>query len=373
MAVEPAYPAREERLRFLERKCFGCGICAEFMEVFMRIILDVMGADKPAAELVRGAVLAKNEYQTETVLVGNERIIREALAALEVPAGEFEIVHSDDVITMEDSPMSVFQTHKDCSMAKTLKLVAEGKGDAAVSAGNTGAYFTGATLIVRRIHGIRRAALGTILPFASPLMMLDCGANVTVTPDYLAQFACLGSVYMEKVCGVKQPRVGLVNNGSEEHKGTPLYIETYHLLKEMKGIHFVGNVEGKDFPYGKCDVLVCDGFTGNIILKTSEGLCRFLMEKVQEMFRSGMISMLSGALVHGKAKEMKRFFDAREYGGAPFLGLARPVIKAHGSSDADAIKNAIRQAASYAEAGVIEEIERRAADFKVPAGSAGHE
>lgn len=352
---------------------FAAAAYAELVEVFMKIILDVMGADRPAKELIQGAVLAKSEYQTDIVLVGNERIIREALTALELSADMFEIVHSDDVITMEDSPMSVFQTHKDSSMAKTLKLVADGEGDAAVSAGNTGAYFTGATLIVRRIRGIRRAALGTILPFANPVMMLDCGANVTVTPEYLAQFACLGSVYMEKACGIARPRVGLVNNGAEEHKGTPLYVEAYHLLKEMEGIHFVGNVEGKDFPYGKCDVLVCDGFTGNIILKTSEGLCRFLMEKVQEMFRSGMISMLSGALVHGKAKEMKRFFDAREYGGAPFLGLAKPVIKAHGSSDADAIKNAIRQAITYAETGVIEEIERQAANFKVPAAGAGRE
>ena len=267
MAVEPAYPAREVKLRFLERKCFGCGICAEFMEVFMRIILDVMGADKPAAELVRGAVLAKNEYQTETVLVGNERIIREALAALEVPAGEFEIVHSDDVITMEDSPMSVFQTHKDCSMAKTLKLVAEGKGDAAVSAGNTGAYFTGATLIVRRIHGIRRAALGTILPFASPLMMLDCGANVTVTPDYLAQFACLGSVYMEKVCGKDTPYeenpaavYAAVRNALYDQVGKKIEI----MVNYQPKLHFMsewwkqlyGESEGKDgkgiFP-ASCD------------------------------------------------------------------------------------------------------------------------
>ena len=262
--------------------------------------------------------------------------------------------------------MSIFQTHKEASMAKTLRLVAEGYGDAAVSAGNTGAYFTGATLIVKRIRGIRRAALGTILPYASPVLLLDCGANVTVSADYLAQFACLGSVYIEKVFGIESPRVGLVNNGTEEHKGTPLYVEAHRLLKDMKEINFIGNIEGKEFPYGKCEVLVCDGFTGNIILKTSEGLCRFLMEKVQEMFHSGTISMLSGALVHGKARKMKKFFDPREYGGAPFLGLAKPVIKAHGSSDASAIKNAVRQAVTYAETGVIEEIERQAANFTAP-------
>ena len=181
----------------------------------MKIILDVMGADKPASELIRGAILAKEEYGTDIVLVGNESVIREALAEEQASEGSFEIVHADDVVTMEDDTMSIFQTHKEASMAKTLRLVAEGYGDAAVSAGNTGAYFTGATLIVKRIRGIRRAALGTILPYASPVLLLDCGANVTVSADYLAQFACLGSVYMEKVFGIESPRVGLVNNGTE--------------------------------------------------------------------------------------------------------------------------------------------------------------
>lgn len=332
----------------------------------MRIILDVMGADKPARELIRGAILAKEEYEADIVLVGSEAVIREALAEEQASDGLFEIIQADDVVTMEDDPMSIFQTHRESSMAKTLRLVAEGYGDAAVSAGNTGAYFTGATLIVKRIRGIRRAALGTLLPYASPVLLLDCGANVTVSADYLAQFACLGSIYMERVFGIENPRVGLANNGAEEHKGTPLYVEAHRLLRDMKEINFVGNIEGKDFPYGKCDVLVCDGFTGNIILKTSEGLCRFLMEKVQDMFHSGTISMLSGALVHGKARKMKKFFDPREYGGAPFLGLAKPVIKAHGNSDANAIKNAVRQAITYAGAGVIDEIERQAENFTTP-------
>ena len=339
----------------------------------MKIILDVMGADKPAAELIRGAALAKTEYDVDIALVGDERTIRAALAEENLAADAFDIIHADDVVTMEDAPMSIFQTHKESSMAKALKLVAEGYGDAVVSAGNTGALFTGATLTVKRIPGVRRAALGTIMPFASPLLIVDCGANVTVTADYLAQFACLGSVYMEKVCGIERPRVGLVNNGAEEHKGTPLYVEAHQMLGKMDGIHFIGNIEGKDIPYGKCDVLVCDGFTGNIILKTSEGHCRFLMGKLSEMFHSGVISGFSGMLVRGKAKEMKKAFDPSEYGGAPFLGLAKPVIKAHGSSDAAAIKNAIRQAAAYAQTGVIAEIERQAANFPVPAEHAAKE
>lgn len=335
----------------------------------MKIVLDVMGADKTARELIKGAILAKEEYGADILLVGNESTIEEALVDEGISAGTFEIVHADDVITMEDAPMSIFQTHKESSMAKTLKLVSDGSADAAVSAGNTGALFTGATLLVKRIHGVRRAALATIMPFASPVLMLDCGANVVATAEYLAQFACLGSVYMEKVCGIECPRVGLVNNGTEEHKGTPMIIEAYHLLKSMDNINFVGNIEGKEIPFGKCDVLVCDGFTGNIILKTSEGLCRFLMGKMSDMFHSGMVSKLSGALVHGKAREMKKFFDPREYGGAPFLGLSKPVIKAHGNSDAGAIKNAIRQAIAYAETGVIEEIEAQAGKFATVFGA----
>lgn len=332
----------------------------------MKVILDVMGADKPAKELIHGAVLAKAEYDAEITLVGDEHVIREALAAEKADPNSFDIVHTDDVITMEDAPMSIFQTHKGSSMAKALKLLAGNEGDAVVSAGNTGALFTGATLTVKRIPGVRRAALGTIMPFEKPLLILDCGANVTVTADYLAQFACLGSVYMEKVLGIPNPRVGLVNNGVEEHKGTPLYVEAHKILGEMDNIHFVGNVEGKEIPYGKCDVLVCDGFTGNVILKTCEGLSRFLMGRISDMFRSDIVSTFSGMLVRGKAKELKKAFDPNEYGGAPFLGLAKPVIKAHGSSGANAIKNAIRQAISYANTGVIAEIERQAAEFPAP-------
>lgn len=332
----------------------------------MRIIIDVMGADKEPKELISGALMARKELGIELLFVGDEAQIKEALAENGESPDAFGIVHADDFITMEDAPTSIFQTHKESSMAKALQLAYKGEGDAVVSAGNTGALFTGATLIVHRITGVRRAALGTVLPYSKPVLLLDCGANVTITPDYLSQFACLGSVYMEKVCGVKNPRVGLLNNGVENTKGTPLYVETYQLLQNMKNINFIGNVEGKDIPFGACDVLVCDGFTGNIVLKTSEGLCRFIMSRILGMFKEDIIGNISGLLVKKKAKKLKKQFDPKEYGGAPFLGLAKPVIKAHGNSDAKAMKSAIKQAVAYAKTGVVAEIERQAKDFPPP-------
>lgn len=323
----------------------------------MRIILDVMGADNAPKELIHGAILAKKEYEKcDITFVGDENIIKEALSSEGEKCEDYGIVHCDDFITMEDTPMSVMSSHSASSMATALKMLSKGEGDAVISCGNTGALFTGATLIVRRIHGIRRAALGTVLPFNGGMLLLDSGANVTVTSEYLVQFAYLGSIYMEKVMGVKNPRVGLLNNGAEEHKGTPTVSEAHKMLANAQGINFVGNVEGKDVPFGVCDVLVCDGFTGNILLKSSEGLSKFIMKEVKKVFASGITAKIAGLLVKKKLYKMKKYFDATEYGGAPFLGLSKPVIKAHGNSDANAIKNAVRQALGYASCGAIEQI-----------------
>ncbi len=318
-----------------------------------------MGADNAAAELVKGAVMAKKEYGAEMILVGDEKEIREALSANGESDSAWEIIPTSDSVTMEDDPVSIRRAHRDSSMAVALRMVAEGKADAMVSAGNTGALFVGATVFVHCVPGVRRAALATILPFAKPILLLDSGANAEPSVEYMPQFALLGSVYMKKVMNVESPRVGLVNNGSESHKGTAFYREAHTLLKETEGIDFIGNVEGKEIPYGTCDVLVCDGFTGNIVLKTAEGVSKFVMKQISDMFKSDLIGKIAGAMVLGKAKAMKKRFDAKEYGGAPFLGLSKPVIKAHGNSDARAIKNAIRQAMAYAEAGVIEEIGKR--------------
>ena len=320
-----------------------------------------MGGDKDVLEFVRGAVMAKKEYEAEITLVGDEQKIREALAAEKSDAALFEIVHAPDVLSMEDNPLSIRREHKDSSMATALKLVAEGKGDAAVSAGNTGALFIGGTGYVHCIDGVRRAALASILPLSNPVLLMDCGANAEVTPQFLVQFAHLGSIYMERVMGVKNPRVGLLNNGAESHKGTPLYKEAHALLAAEEGIHFVGNVEGKAIAFDQCDVLVCDGFSGNIVLKTIEGTSKFVLKQFTGIF-SGVIGKLAGAMVLKKAKGLKKRFDAKEYGGAPFLGLAKPVIKAHGNSAARAVKNAIRQAIAYVNTGVIEEIARQSAE-----------
>lgn len=321
----------------------------------MKIILDVMGGDKDVAEFVRGAVMAKAEYDAEIVLVGDEAKISEALANENAKDG-FEIVHASDAITMEDNPLSIRREHRNSSMAVALRMVAGGDGDAVVSAGNTGALFIGSTGYVHCAEGVRRAALASIIPLEKPFLLLDCGANAEVTPAFLVQFAHLGSIYMKRVMGIENPRVGLLNNGAEPHKGTPVYKEAHALLSAEKGIHFVGNIEGKDIPFGKCDVLVCDGFSGNIVLKTIEGTSKFVLKKFSSIF-SGVLGKLAGAMVLKKAKGLKKQFDAKEYGGAPFLGISKPVIKAHGNSDAKAIKNAIRQAIAYAETGVIAEIE----------------
>lgn len=330
----------------------------------MKIILDIMGADHEPAEIIKGAVLARKEYGTQLTLVGDARVIEDTLLSLGESLDNYTIADEPAFISMEDSPMLAASSKHKSSMATALRLLADGNGDAVVSCGNTGALFTGATLIVRRIKGVRRAALGMLLRYDAPILLLDCGANVTVTKEYLLQFAYLGSVYMQKLYGIEHPRIGLLNNGTEEHKGTPLMIETYELLKEAQGLNFIGNVEGKDIPFNPCDVLVCDGFTGNIMLKTSEGIARFSMNKLKEdVFGKGISAKLAGLVVRKKLKGLRKFFDPREYGGAPFLGLAKPVIKAHGSSDANAVKNAIRQASAYAETGVIDEISKHADGF----------
>jgi len=332
----------------------------------MRIILDVMGGDNPVEEFVKGAAMARNKFKEKITLVGNDVMIRDALDKNGIPENIFEIVHVDDVVTMEDDPMSITGVHKDSSMARALKLLADGHGDVAVSAGNTGALFTGATLFERRIKGVRRAALATVILYKNPVMLLDCGANVTVTPEYLVQFAYLGSIYMEKVLGVASPRVALLNNGTEIHKGTALAIETNRMLSEAEGINFIGNIEGKDVPFGKCDVVVTDGFTGNVMLKTSEGVSNYMIQGVREKIFGGLAGKISSLLKGGEALRLFRRVDVKEYGGAPFLGLSKPVIKAHGDSDARAVCAAIGQAIQYVKSGVIDEIALCADRFPKP-------
>lgn len=336
----------------------------------MKIILDAMSGDNAPLEIVRGAKLALDTLDSSLhiVLTGNESVIREALCSCDgehyLTDGRISIMHTDVILTMEDDPFDVVRKKKDSSMSVALRALADGEGDALVCAGNTGALFTGATMIVRTVKGIRRAAIATVLPFDRPCLLLDSGANVNVTSEYLEQFAFMGAVYMEKLFGLEKAEVGLVNNGAEEHKGTPVYVETHERLKNDPTINFVGNIEGKDIPAGKCDVLVADGFTGNVVLKLIEGVGLYFMRRIKKMFYASPLTKLSALILKKESTQMKKDFDAGEYGGSPFLGMSKPVIKAHGSSGAKDIKNACRQAITYVNSGLTEEIARRAAEAK---------
>ncbi len=314
----------------------------------MKLILDAMGGDNAPAEIVKGAVMAVSEYpDIELILVGKKDEIINCAENNRLSLKKIVVIDAPEVVDMEDSPRSVVSTKKNSSMAVGLKALANGEGAAFISAGNTGALMTGSTMIVKCVPGIKRAAIATVLPMERPVLLIDSGSNVTVTPELLCQFGTLGSVYMENVFGVESPRVGLLNNGTEEHKGTPVTAESYRLLNEADGINFVGNIEGKQIPFDECDVLVTDGFTGNIVLKTIEGLSKFILKKLKTMYKKNPINMLSAAMIKGEFSSLRKEFDASEYGGAPFLGIVRPVFKAHGSSDAVAIKNALRQAREY--------------------------
>ena len=329
----------------------------------MRVIVDVMSGDNAPRELIKGAAQASKTLNASFVLVGNAQQIRLVAQEEDLDLRRFDIVHSDEIITMQDDPLSVVRAKKNSSMALGLHMLADGKGDAFVSAGNTGALFTGATLIVRKVRGIQRAAIGTILPVTQPCVLLDTGANVTVTEEYLEQFAVMGSAYVKKVFGIDSPSVGLLNNGTEDCKGTALQIEANKRLAACPSISYVGNVEASAVPFGACNVLVTDGFTGNVFIKTMEGTGRYIMGAVKRVFKKNGISKLSALLIKSSLAEMKRTFDPSEYGGSPFLGISKPVVKAHGSSDARAFANAIRAAVSYAESGAIYDIANEAERF----------
>lgn len=330
----------------------------------MRVIVDVMGGDHAPLEMVRGAVAASGETNASFILVGDRNEIDRIAAEEDFDLRRFDIVHTPVFITMEDDPLSVVRAKKDSSMSLGLHLLSEGKGDVFVSTGNTGALFTGATLIVRKVRGIQRAAIGTILPTAvSPCVLLDSGANVTVTDEQLEQFAVMGAAYARKMFGMDSPTVGLLNNGTENGKGTPLQLAANQRLRACSSICYIGNVEGNAVPLGGCDVVVTDGFTGNILLKTMEGTSKMLMKALKAAMLKNGITKLSALMLKGSVNAMRKKFDPAEYGGSPFLGISKPVVKAHGSSDARAFQNAIRAAIQYAESGVIYEIADEAERF----------
>lgn len=325
----------------------------------MNIIIDAMSGDKAPDEILKGAFLALDQYGHNITLVGNSEIINRFSSenGLDISRREISVVNASDIITMEDDPFSI-KNKKDSSMTVALKLLADGKGDALVSAGNTGALYTGGVIYTSRIKSLRKAALATFLPFEAPLLLIDAGANVEVNEEILVQFAVMGSVYVNRMLGIENPRVGLLNNGTEKTKGTDVLRSAHKHLSKNQRINFIGNVEAKTLPYGICDVLVTDGFSGNIILKLTEGLCGFMLKKLKGVYTKNPVTKLSSVIIRPELKEMKKAFDASEYGGAPLLGVSKPIIKAHGSSDAQAVKNAVRVAAQYFESGIISEIAR---------------
>ncbi len=321
----------------------------------MNIILDAMSGDKAPLEIIKGAAMAKSRYDVQLTLVGNCEIIERIAKEEGLSLDGVRIEHTEEVITMEDDPISVVRAKKNCSMAVGLRMLKE-EGDAFVSAGNTGALHAGSSLIVRPIKGVQRAAIATVLPLAKPMLLLDSGANTTVTAEYMMQWAVMGSIYMKNIFGIDSPAVGLLNNGAEEHKGTPVVAEAHKWMAESSEIRFIGNVEGNQVINSPCDVLVADGFTGNITLKLLEGMGKFFGRSLRDMYTKNLMTKMSYLVMKEQLSSFKKQFDASEHGGAPLLGLRKPVIKAHGSSDAAAICNAIRQAATFVRTGVIDEI-----------------
>jgi len=330
----------------------------------MKIILDAMGGDHAPEAPVLGAIQAAQDFGAQITLVGKGDQILEVMRANDIhdlPAG-IEIANADEVVDMHDDPANVIRKKKNSSMVLGLKMVAEGEGDAFVSAGSTGALLSGATLLVKRVKGIRRAAMGPVMPnkTGGKTVILDCGANAECTPEFLLQFGLVGSLYAKKYLGVENPKVGLLNIGTEDTKGTPLQKEAYALLQKaaQQGLlNFVGNVEARDVPLGAVDVIVCDGFSGNVLLKSIEGTAMFMGSLMSKMFKKNIFSKLAAGLVMKDIKAFKKLLDYREIGGTQFLGIKKPVIKAHGSSDALAFRNAVRQAMLAAQSDISEELE----------------
>ena len=331
----------------------------------MKIILDAMGGDHAPKAPVLGALAANKDFGAEITLVGRGE---EILAVLKeqgidtLPAG-MEIANADEVVDMHDDPANVIRKKKNSSMVIGLRMLADGQGDAFVSAGSTGALLSGATLIVKRVKGIRRAAMAPSMPTKTggKVVICDCGANAECTPEFLLQFGVVGSLYAKKTLNVANPRVGLLNIGTEDSKGTPLQKEAYALLTEaaQQGlINFVGNVEARGVPLGEVDVVVCDGFNGNVLIKSIEGTAMFMGSRLKTMFKKNVLSKVGYLCVKSGLGELLKLLDYREIGGTQFVGIKKPVIKAHGSSDELAFRNAVRQAMEAAGGNFSDELEQ---------------
>ena len=337
----------------------------------MKIILDAMGGDNAPQAPVLGAIEAVKRYNADIILVGRGQEILEVLKknGLDTLPEGMEIAHADDVVDMHDDPASVIHKRKNSSMIIGLKMLADGKGDAFVSAGSTGALLTGATLLVKRVRGIRRAAMAPAMPTkaGTKVIICDCGANAECTPEFLLQFGLVASAYSKFTLGVENPKVGLLNIGSEDSKGTQLQRDAYALLKDASDrglLNFTGNVEAREVPLGAVDVVVCDGFSGNILIKSIEGTAMFMGSMLKRMFKKNLGSKLGYLLCKSGVQDMMKLLDYREIGGTQFLGIKKPVIKAHGASDALAFRNAVKQAMTAAEGDFTAQLEKNLAALK---------
>ena len=331
------------------------------MADFINVAVDAMGGDNAPVEIVKGVVDAvqANDH-VKVYLTGQEEIVRKELEKYTYPEEQIEVVNATEVIETAEPPVMAIRRKKDSSIVKALNLVKDGTCDAFVSAGSTGATLVGGQVIVGRIKGVERPPLAPLIPTEKGCaLLIDCGANVDARPSHLVQFAKMGSVYMESVMGIQNPRVGIVNIGAEEEKGNALVKETYPLLKNCPDIHFIGSVEARDIPAGAADVIVCEAFVGNVILKMYEGVGRSLLHKVKEGMMSSLRSKIGALLVKPALKETLKAFDLEQYGGAPLLGLKGLVVKTHGSSKAVEIKNSILQCITFSEQNINQKIKEK--------------
>lgn len=328
------------------------------MKDMVRVALDAMGGDNAPAEIVKGAIEAVNEKeQIQVLLVGKEEEIQKELKKYSYSEEQIKVVKADEVITNDEAPVMAIRRKKDSSIVVALNLIKAGEADAFVSAGSTGAVLVGGQLIAGRIKGVERPPLAPLIPTVKGVSLLvDCGANVDARPSHLLQFAKMGSIYMENVIGVEKPRVAIVNIGAEEEKGNMLVKETYPMLKNCSEINFMGSIEARDIPYGEVDVIVCEAFVGNVILKLYEGLSSALVSEIKKGLMSTTKSKIGAALAMPALKNTIKQFDASEYGGAPMLGLNGLVVKTHGSSTSKEIKNSIIQCSLFKEQNINEKI-----------------
>ncbi len=322
----------------------------------MKIVIDAFGGDNAPLEIIKGASLAQKEFGVDIILTGDEEVINKCINSNGITFKNLEVVHTTDVISMHDEPTSLLKEHKESSMAVAFKLLAEGRADAFVSAGSTGAVVVGGTLIVKRIKGVKRPALGSMLPSPdSSYFLMDMGANAECRPEMLCQFGIMASAYLKGVEGRENPSIALLNIGTEDTKGTELQKEAYKLLSDAP-INFIGNIESREMPKGVCDAVIADGYTGNIALKLIEGTATTMFKMIKGVLYKGIVNKLCALILKKDLYAIKGKMDSSEVGGAPLLGVNKPVIKAHGSSDARAIKNAVRQAIKFAENDVIGKI-----------------